>query len=712
MADDTFLQDSNALIPPANDGIAGGTINAPQLNPETMKAGQRAISNVEHIFQIISTLEEARRDQNEKNGRIMAKYNAERPFSQTELKDMGLDWMSNFSTKPLATAIDKVSPRLTKALQTARYLTSAQLPASIPGYKEKSDRFRRKVTETIRGWDNWTDFINEVAQEDAIFSFTSAAWLDEYSWRPSHFRQDTFFVPDGTPQNITGLQLWIGKQYLMIHELAAFILDKDSAEDAGWNIDNTVEAINNAKPRSITGAGHTSPYTDFRSYEDAIRESSVSLSLLSGSKTIEIYHVYVPEYTGKVSHYIVDGRAKTILFQKLDQFDRISDVLSLFSFQQANGKLMGSKGIGRELYELAAAVDRNRNAVVDRLQLSGKILIQGEARQLNRFALSVVGNAVLIPANYTVAQQGRIEANVDAFLALDGQLVSFMDQIAGGVTPREFGRERTTASEVNLFASREEEKRDSILERFLTQMGAMVSTCQRRIVDPRTDDEDAKSAREYLLQYMSQEELELIAAQPALRTVDDWTEVQSQKIALFADAKRADPLYDQEKLQKMAASAVINAEFADDVFLSQPDPTVLAEQARQQALENVLLERAQPVPVSPRDNHQVHIEIVKQMAGTVAQALAQPSEQVLAVFELVLTHWNEHITAAVAAGAPKDQYAEDLRQIKESAKQLGELQATIAAAQEAQAAGVPLPPAAAGGEEVMAEQPAPAEVGV
>jgi hypothetical protein len=708
MADETFLQDSNALIPPANDGIAGGTINAPQLNPETMKAGQRAISNIEHIFQIISTLEEARREQNEKNGRIMAKYNAERPFSQTELKDMGLDWMSNFSTKPLAIAIDKVSPRLTKALQTARYLTSAQLPASVPGYKEKSDRFRRKITEVIRGWDNWTDFINEVAQEDAIFGFTSVAWLDEYSWRPSHFRQDSFFVPDGTPQNITGLQLWIGKQYLMIHELAAFVLDKDSAEAAGWNIENTVEAINNAKPRSVTGAGNTSPYTDFRAYEDAIRESSVSLSLLSGSKTIEIYHVYVPEYTGKVSHYIVDGRAKKILFQKLDQFDRISDVLSLFSFQQANGKLMGSKGIGRELYELAAAVDRNRNAVVDRLQLSGKILIQGEARQLNRFALSVVGNAVLIPANYTVAQQGRIEANVDSFLALDAQLVSFMDQIAGGVTPRAFGRERTTASEVNLFASREEEKRDAILERFLTQMGAMVTTCQRRIINPQTDDEDAKDAREYLLQFMSQEELDLIASQPALRTVDDWTEMEAQKIALFADAKRADPLYNQEKLQKMGASAVVNAEFAEDVLLPQPDPTVIAEQARQQALENILLERGNPVPVSPRDNHQVHIEVVKALAAATAEQLSQPNEQVLAVFEQVLTHWNEHINAAVAAGAPKDQYAEDLRQITESAKQMGELQAVLAASQQAQAGG--LPPGAEG--MALEQMAAPVEAGV
>jgi hypothetical protein len=187
-------------------------------------------------------------------------------------------------------------------------------------------------------------------------------------------------------------------------------------------------------------------------------------------------------------------------------------VLSLFSFQQANGKLMGSKGIGRELYEIAGAVDRSRNEVVDRLQLSGKILIQGEAKQLQRFALTVHGNAVLIPAAYTISQQKNIDPNVEAFAVLDRQLVGFMDQIAGGVTPKEFGNERTTAAEVNAFTAREEEKRDAILERFLMQVGKMLSTCQRRAVNPKVDDEDAVEFRKYLLEYMSGRRLELWAS--------------------------------------------------------------------------------------------------------------------------------------------------------------------------------------------------------
>jgi len=218
MADQAYpdVSSTNALIPPASDGTVGGTVNSPDLNPRTMKARRRAISNVQHLFAIVSTLEEARREQNEKNFRIAERYSSERPYSKSELEEGGLSWRSNFSTRPLATAIDKVSPRLTKAVQASKYLTSSSFPENHPGAKEKTEIFRRKITELIRGWDGWSDFLNEVAQENAVFGFTSVAWLDEFSWKPTHFRQDEFFVPDGTRQNVTACQLWVGKQYLMI----------------------------------------------------------------------------------------------------------------------------------------------------------------------------------------------------------------------------------------------------------------------------------------------------------------------------------------------------------------------------------------------------------------------------------------------------------------------------------------------------------------
>ena len=645
----------------------------------------RAVTDVGHIFQIIGTLEQARRSQNEKNGRIQAKMNSERPHDEDKLKSEGLGYKSNFSTKPLSTTVGKVASRLTKAIQAARYLTAAELPDSIPDAKKKTELFRREFTNTVRRWPGWYNFCNEVNSENSTFGWAAVTWLDNSSWRPVFFRQDQAFFPDGTKQSSDAVQFAAFCQFIFPHELADFIRNRDAAETAGWDIEQTVKAINAARPPSIPGAT-SAPYTDLRRYQDAIRESSVSLSLVGGAKQIRLWHVFATEIDGKVSHYIGDGDAKTMLFSQEDRFEKVEDCLALFSYEQAS-TLMGSKGIGREVYELAGILDRSRNESVDRLQLAGKIIIQGPESKITRFKLTVLGNVILIPEGFTLSQN-KVESSVNEFITLDDRLTQLLDQIAGGVSPRTFDRERVTKTEVELFASREEEKRDDITTRSVTQWGnGPLSTMQRRMFSKDTTDKDAKKAREKLLQYMTEEELDELANQPALRTIEDFTQSDAQKIVLLAQESRNDPLYDHKKMEKRKLSVLVDSEFAEDVLLPDNDATVTAEQARGQLFENQLLAQGKPVPISPRDNHLIHIEVLKTEFEAVAQAAGQGDPRALQVAETWLQHWGQHLEAAGQSGADKAQLAPMVKELTDVAKQLGEIQAEAqqqAAVQQAQ----------------------------
>lgn len=678
-------------------------INSPGLVPtgSENRPKRRAITDVGHLFNLYGDLQQARRAQNEKNGRIQAKLNSERPYDDKQLESEGLGYKSNFSTKPLSTTVGKVSSRLTKSIQAARYLTSSELPDSVPDAKKKTELFRQEITNCIRRWEGWYNFVNELANEDSTFGWTFAAWLDNETWKPSHFRQDKTFIPDGTKQSTDSVQVIFFQQYVMPHELAAFIESRDAAKDAGWDIENTVEAINRAKPPSITGAT-AAPYTDLRRYEDALRESSVSASLQNGAKQINIVHCFATEIDGKISHYIFDAEAKKMLFERLDRFDRISDCLAAMTYEQAP-TLMGSKGIGRDVYELAGILDRARNEVVDRLQLSGKIIVSGPENRISRFKLTVLGNAIIIPEGFSI-QQNRIESSVEDFLALDQQLTQLLDQIAGGVTPRRFEGERVTKAEVELFAAREEEKRDDITTRFVTQFGAIVSTIQRRICRKDTGDEDAKAVREKLLRFMSEEEVQQLAEQPALRTIEDYTQSDAQKVVLLAQESRNDPLYDHRKMERHKLTVLKSAEFADDVLLPENDPTVLAEQTRQQKLENRLLSDGEPVDVSPRDNHLVHIETLKPAIAPVAQAAASGDLKALQILEVFVTHWSDHLNFALQSGTDKQILKQLEAELKAVATQVGEMQAEAAQAMAANQAMIAPP---AGGPQ-LAAAPSPA----
>jgi hypothetical protein len=663
-------------------------INSPDLDPKTLEAGQRAIVTASQAWELAKGLREENRDRNTKNGRIMAKYNSEQPHSQAKLESGGQGWQANFSTKPLATLIDKVAPRFTKTVHSAKYLTGSAAPEDAIKSTEKTEAFRREVTKTIRGWKGWKQFLADLAQENALFGYAFAAWTDEYSWRPTFYRQDQAWVPQGTKQTADSFQLFVAEDPLMIHEVFELVRERDAAQTAGWDIENTVKAINEAAPASL---GTSSDSNDYRKYEDLIRDTSIFHSYSKGAKVVQLLHVFVVEHTGLVSHFILNGRNGDQLFFREDRFDNMSEVVAPFSFQQASGTLHGSKGIGREVYNIAGVLDRARNEVVNRLHLSGKQLYLADEKQVNRFRMSVVGGAVIVPDNYQ-PQQMRLDGNVEPFLALDNYLERLLDQIAGGVTPKEFQGERVTKAAIELYASREEEKRDIIIERFLLQVGDMVTTMQKRLCDPRTTDDEAKKLQARLLQIMTPEELDYLRLQPALESVDDFTQNEAQMVVAFADSERGNPLFDQQKLTFRKTAAMFGDDFARDVIIDAEDQTVVAEATRVQMLENLALSTARPVPVSPRDNHRVHIDTATAELGALAQALGTNPEQVLPAVEAFLTHISEHINAAVQSGVPEKEFAEDIAGLKQLAAQVGQIKAEVEAS--AQPGGEQLPPEA------------------
>lgn len=657
--------DSSGVELPTSSGVG---INSPGLS-KGLKARRRSITSVDQLNLIAGSLEESSKERKAKNAKIAAKYNAERPYDPADLKAEGLGWKSNFSFKPFATTIDKIAPRLTRAVNEARYLTSAELPPNVEGGKVKTEKFRAGITKLIRAWPGWVPFLNEVAAEDATYGFTSAVWLDKYSWKPVHFRQDRFDVPDQTKQSAAFCQIWKGRQDVQIHELVNLIDSPEAAEAAGWDLEAAVEAINEARPKD----SNESTAEDRRTYEDAIRESSVSMSLQNGAKMVELNHFFVTEANGKVSYYLTNARGtKKLLRQQLDLYDSMAEALVFFSYQQANGLLMGSKGVGRELYEIAGARDRALNELVDRLQLSGKVWLTGTGKDLERFRLSVVGNVVLLPENIKPVDQVKVDTGAQEFAVLDAQLAQCMDTIAGAVTPRQLPGDRVTATQVNLYASREEESRDTITERFLMQVAEVVTVCQRRIVDPEIMDPDALALREDLLGYMSEEELQQLASEPALRTVEDWTTNEAESIVLFAQEKRNDPLFDQVALARMACSARISPEFAEAVLLPVNDSTQEAEQARTQTLELIALSLGKAIPVSSRDNHRIHADIIKEDFAEVFPRFGVDPEGTLPEIQAKLQHWQEHYELALQGGALADDWVEDQRMLEAIAEQLAE----------------------------------------
>lgn len=641
-------------------------------NPELSKSltpGRRSVPTAEDAANIVKQLIEDNRERNQKNARIMAKYNAEAPYRPGELKAEGLDYQSNFSTKPLSTLIEKIAPRFTKALESCRYLTASQLPDDVEGASAKTEFFRAEVTKTIRSHPSFADDMANVSQENALFGFCAMVNIDTESWWPTFFRQDEFFVPPGAKHTPDSFQVFATKQEFLPHSLLNQISEgREAADLAGWNVDNVVKAINDASPVPADGSNESA-----RQYEDLVRESSASMSFTRGAKTVKVYHLFAQEVEGKVTHWILDGKTYDELYHVEDEYSSMAEAAAgVFSFQQANGRLHGSKGVGREVYNMAGVIDRSRNAVVDRLHLSGKLVFRGDEKLIKRFRMAVVGGAIVYPSSFEI-QQAKIEGNVEPFVQLDQYMTQLLDQMVGAATPKEFLGERVTKAAVDLYAAREEERRDSTLDRFLRCFANMITVVQRRLLDPSTQDEAAKRLQEKLATKLLPQEIEYLRGQPAVSTVADYTEVENQIVAALTTEHANDPLCNQKELRRRKFTALLGSDFADAVLLPDNDPTQTAEQTRLQQMENALMSLGKTVPVSPRDKHDVHLAVLNEEASLLAAAVVQ-DKAARATMAQFVTHAYAHIDAAVAAGGSKKQFTEARQQVDAIAKQLAELE--------------------------------------
>lgn len=652
---------------PDGQPFDGSAINNPDLS-ESLKPKSRAIRNGEEASELIKNLVQQNRERNLHNARIMAKYNSEKPHCQETLESNGLGWKANFSTKPLTILIDKVAPRFRTALDTAKYLTNSEFPDDHPGASRKTTAFRREVTRVIRGRRAWKTFISSLAQENALFGYAAVAWLDEFTWFPKFFRQDEFFIPVGTKQDVESAQVVVLKEDFLLHELFDKIKDAEEARVAGWDLENTVQAINTAIPQN-----RQSQYQDWeRIHQDLIREVSVCSSYGHGAKVVTVYHLLVTEIDGSVSHFMVEDTDWKTLFSRDDQFKVMSEAVAFFSFQHGNGTMHGSKGIGREIYTIAGILDRARNDIVDRLSLAGKMIIQGDPRHLKRFRMSLVGNAILIGDAYNISQN-RIDGNVEPFLALDNYLSSLLDQIAGAASPKQLEGERVTAAQVNLVASREEEQRDVIMTRFLSQFADLMQTLQKRMVNPDTIEADAKEMQTRLLRIMDREELTLIAESAVASTVTDYSDLERQQIALIAAENAGNPLLNQVELKRRQLTAQIDEEFAEAVMMPENDPTQTAEQQRLQQLELVLLLQGQPVPVSPRDDAKIHLSVLRPALEQAGQEVAQ-NPGTLPILESLVSHGNQHLALAMELGVDKSEFAEEIQLLEQLTAGIAQIQ--------------------------------------
>lgn len=619
------------------------------------KSRKRAITSGEQAYSVAKKLEGDQRPRNSLEAIVDKKYNGDLPYKQSQLVASEEAWRNNFSTGFMSGIIGKVVPAPVAMIDSQRFLTASRLCNDYEEAEKKAEYLRGEVTTAIRQWAQWKNFQYGLWAEVVLHGNAIVAAINPYSPWPEMYRTDRAFVPMGTGQHASNVPIIALSKDYMVHEFVEFIQDKSIAEEAGWDTEAAIKAVNDSLPRPKI---NEQP----RSYEDAIREGNQGASY-SGGKFIQVYHILAVEPdTQKVTHYIVNKNGNhEVLFQKDDRFEKMSDAICLFTLEPGNGTFYGSKGLGRLLLNMHIACEANRCLLFDQLRLAGMNIFKTEATKFATMRIRVRHPFLVLSGDGEIQQQ-PIAPNVDAFVQADNQLSRWAEQLAGSYISDLHGREEgphPTATEEQFRAQREQQFKIAFLSRAYGQHSDLIAVMQRRLFDPETMDEEAKKLQKRVKKYgIETKELNEWKESAVAEVAQDLSAFRNQSLIQAYATFKGDADFDQHKLKDLVATAMVSPQFTQDTLLDEQGLQVNEiESYQKQVGENEDMINGASVPVSPRDMHAVHLKVGLQEIQNGIMHLAQnPNPKAMDSVNLMLRHAEDgHIALWEQAGAKTEE---------------------------------------------------------
>lgn len=662
-------------------------------------------------------------ERNRKNQLIQKKLNNETPYSPKKLESMGQAWRSNRSTGFISTMCSRLQPPFRQVIEQAATLTFSKFPIESIDSENKTKVFRECITKCIRGWNGFDDLLAQTVHENTVFGFCAWSWDDLRDWKPEFCRQDYTFFSIETPQIADATPIWAKKRRYQIAELLPILENEAMSVLAGWNIKNLVRAINNATP-----AGRTlDSDDDARRYEDWQREGSYGASYENDAKYVELGEILVKEPHGKISRFLFDDKSGDEICTQVDRYNRMSDCLGLFSIEIGSGNLMSSRGAGRDLYNTHVAIDKAHNLIIDDVYLKSLLTLKkGPNAKPNTPSLVVQHPVAIVPEGYDVIPQS-MPVDVGSFIQLH-QFIANMAEIQLGTflpAPHIEGSGNKTASEINRVAAIENQLRQGILMRFARQFSQGVERMQRGICHPEhikaaadlkakldlarqsqlkvswakreiveafdksnmelppflvpfevpehLDEEAIECCLEMLEKNLPPSDILMLAYSPASELLLDTAAQDSQILDLLIQRYTGNPQINQDALIKLDWVKKMGESIANEVILPKDQVEALAiEATRQQILELQSIIAGNNVPVSPRDNDEIHLDTMVQKLMPLIQSVPPGGLTPEGVEPLskAMEHFVNHIQAAQAKGMPAEQLSQYKQALAQAHKHL------------------------------------------
>lgn len=642
-------------------------INQPQISDD-MEPDGSAISSAAQCLAIWQNFLNDNRYRIAQLGQITVKVDGNQgPFDLGLMAESGEAWKSNFSTRFLGSTAGIVAPRLVMRVKQAPTVTASKLSPDIENSFSKTSFFQETITETFRTWAKNDTFTRALTHEITHYGKAIVAFVDPNSPFPRVYRTDKAFLPEGTEVGEWDCGVCQISDRWTQSELLKRVRDRKIAAKAGWDVENCRLAIDESMPVPATA---TTDIYMARTWEDLDRDVTPGYSWQKGVNVIEFISTLVTEADGSVTHWIIRKSDGLELFQANYENMTMADFVCPVTFQFGNGHFYGSYGVGQILYDISVQIEKNRNHVIDNFWNRGRIIANvTEAKDLDKVRQIIMDDFIYIAGAQIAGNAAAYPALTDEFIELDKYYSKLAQDMVGAYLPEQSDpTARPLAVQAKINQLKEDERNTFTIDMFLTQWARLMWMVQRRLCRKGNPDPVAKKCLKKLLTKIQQDELDDLCELPPYQTVMGGVEQDNaQRTARLGQIIATnDPQYDQHEVRNQLDTIMLGPGGNNGLLLPPIDNPEIIEQTRMQQNEIYTMSDGHPELVSPRDNHGIHMGVLKgtpdpqtgqlngalpQGLNTAAAAIQQgdinAAQHLAQILSLYYSHLIEHFNFAV-----------------------------------------------------------------
>lgn len=473
---------------------------------------KQRLSNASKAVSLVASLVYANKERAEVDAMVKGMLDGNAPFSWGELVKQGQGYRTNVNFREgEAMMADAMTPFYDLFAESDTY---AKIEVDERD-ANKQAHYSRIVTEEfdslLKEWDGFDWNMQAILYDMVAYGKGFAFWPDKTGWQFRSIRQSRILVPDQTPSDIDQLEIIVVRQDCTVGELYKPIRDKEMAASIGWKPKAVLDACMSAMPDNYFGGTSL----DYEMVQQELRNHDLYSS--AKSSTVKIAHVFVKEFTGRVTHLIVQeqyggqpaARGVTeerpegvFLYKKVGRFDTFRETICPIFYDIGDGTWHSIRGLAIKLHPFIAIKNRLNCAVVDNAFLNMSVLVKAlTANGQNGQAITQLGPLSVLPPNVEVQQwglAGRMEEGLAVERALTGKLESNLGQYRKQDTRK--GGNPDTATKVNYDAAKEASLNKGAVNRFYAQMDLLFEGTYKRASNPNLID-DARGQNAKALEF-------------------------------------------------------------------------------------------------------------------------------------------------------------------------------------------------------------------